>query len=359
MTRRRRQRGFTIIELMISLLVSSLLTILILSIFTRMSFAYREQQQVVQVQQVLSAARAALDKDAKLAGLYMAQGFTLAADWDAGQRVRRSPVRIFNSNTGPDEIAFYYADAATLAVVTDTVTPTRTTVSIDENPGLAVGDRIVMSTPRLVSSAIDATNDGKIMTYDACVLDITGIAGTTVSFAASAGGNDHCGLPVPSNPYPGPQGGTIIAKLVAHHWRIDRSSAARIELGALQLDPTGALGGIVDASFTDQAYGVVDLQLAAQFYDAGNRTWEPDEDQETKTAPILATAAFDPLLLLSVSVLARTTQRMEGVTTAATPALGDRPSESLPSANDGALLGQRVYRYLTFQADFRNTGVGQ
>lgn len=378
--RRHRQHGFTLIELMISLLVSSLLTFMILSIFTKMSSAYREQQQVVQVQQVITAARAALDQDAKLAGLYMAQGFTLPADWDAGQQVRRSPIRIVNHADGPDELGFYYADAETLAIVTDAVAPTRTRVALDENPGLVVGDRVVMSTPRLVASRIDATNDGKIMQYDACILEISAISGTTLTFASHAG-NLHCGAPIPATPYPGPQGGTIVAKLVSHYWRIDRSSASRIELGALQLDTTGALGGIVDTNFADMAYGIVDLQVATRFYDGdgsdtadpdtdGDREWESGDGQETATDPIAVASSFRAPLLMSISVLARTTTSMKGVVTAATPSftasgntdhntIGDRPSESLPSPTDAALVGNRVYRYTTFQVDLRNTGIGQ
>ncbi|MBP6847554.1 MAG: prepilin-type N-terminal cleavage/methylation domain-containing protein, partial [Kofleriaceae bacterium] len=50
---RRRQpgrRGFTLIELMIALTISALLIGMILSIFTRMSTAYRTQQYVADLQ---------------------------------------------------------------------------------------------------------------------------------------------------------------------------------------------------------------------------------------------------------------------------------------------------------------------
>ena len=40
-------------------------------------------------------------------------------------------------------------------------------------------------------------------------------------------------------------------------------------------------------------------------------------------------------------------------------ALGDRASVPLPSATDPRLMGNRIYRYLTFQVDFRNLGVGR
>jgi prepilin-type N-terminal cleavage/methylation domain-containing protein len=78
----RTQRGFTLIELMVALVVSSLLVGLILAIFSRMSLAYRGQQQIAGLQQVLAAARATIEADAKQAGFAMPQGFRFAGDTD-------------------------------------------------------------------------------------------------------------------------------------------------------------------------------------------------------------------------------------------------------------------------------------
>src|SRR5882672_2125557 len=104
------QRGFTLIELMVALLVSSLLVGMILAIFSRMSLAYRGQQQIAGVQQVLAAARAAVELDAKQAGLGMPQGFKTAIP---GLPAVESPVQVTNSNSGPDQIALFYADTST------------------------------------------------------------------------------------------------------------------------------------------------------------------------------------------------------------------------------------------------------
>ena len=86
-------RGFTLIELMVALLVSSLLVGMILAIFSRMSLAYRGQQQIAGVQQVLAAARATIELDAKQAGLGIPQGFKTAMTGATMQ----SPVKISNS----------------------------------------------------------------------------------------------------------------------------------------------------------------------------------------------------------------------------------------------------------------------
>ncbi|HEX7840261.1 MAG TPA: hypothetical protein VF469_22440, partial [Kofleriaceae bacterium] len=81
------------------------------------------------------------------------------------------------------------------------------------------------------------------------------------------------------------------------------------------------------------------------------------------------TLATPTLMQMSISLVARTDHDVEGIATRATPNLldPDHPNNSplgnrglipLPSATDPALQGQRIYRYITFQVDFRNLGVG-
>ncbi|MGE0549017.1 MAG: PilW family protein [Kofleriaceae bacterium] len=378
------QRGFTLIELMISLVISTLVVILILSIFNRMSFAYREQQQIVNVQKVLAAARSTFDHDAKQAGLKMSQGFTLAADFNAGSNVRRPPVRVVNNTTTPDEVGFYYADLDYQALVVGPAwtpaapAPTRLQVTIDRNPGFVANDLVVMSTPTEVASIIDATNDAKVIEYAACVLQIDTVAGTVITFKQNGSygraGNDHCQSPPV-------QSSTYLYKFVARYWRIDRTTTARQAMGALQLDTTGALLGVVNTNFQDQAYGVVDLQVSTYYYDGnatdtadpdsdGNRDWYSSEQQETNTNNLAVASSFLQPLVMSFSLVARTNATVEGIYTANSPTLtvasntnnntvGDRASVSLPSTTDSALMGLRIYRYITFQVDLRNTGVGR
>ena len=172
-----RVRGFTLIELMVALTVSSLLVGMILSIFSRMSLAYRGQQQIASVQQVLSAARAAFDTDAKQAGLEMPQGFSLASD-----TMLHSPVRQINSSSGPDQIAFFYADLTSQALIT---AGTWTSVTVDSATGFANNDVVVVSTAQAPVAGINPS-DAQIATFDACVLQIESIAGTTITFSQSA-----------------------------------------------------------------------------------------------------------------------------------------------------------------------------
>lgn len=364
--RRVAQRGFTLIELMISLTIGSLLVIMVLTIFSRMSFAYREQQQIVNVQQVLTAARTALDLDAKQAGLAMAQGFKLPTS-------RLSPVRIVNSSTGPDEVGFYYADPSVQALATTTGTPT--IVTFDSVTGFVPDEVVVLTNVTLVTSTINPT-DAKIAQYDTCILQIAAINGTIVTFSQAAPwgitSNGHCPNTIANT--------TMMYKFVAHYWRIDPS---RPGLGVLQRSDTGNLIPALN-DFQDMAYQFTDLQLATYFYDNdgvdtndpndtdGNRDWYSSTQMATFVADKVNTTDLflEQPLQIAISLVARTERDVEGVFTDATPALtvtgntnnnalGDRPSVALPSATDTTLQGNRIYRHTTFRVDLRNIGVGQ
>jgi prepilin-type N-terminal cleavage/methylation domain-containing protein len=370
-TTRRRMAGFTLIELMVSLVVSSLLSIMLLSIFSRMSFAFREHQDIVRIQQVLSAGRNALEADARQAGLAISQGFTISADLGTA---RHSPVRVVNSATGPDEVGFYYADPTVQAlVVAGPPVPSTTAVVVDDATGFAIGDLVVLSTAdtTTVGNSL-ADSDANLAQFTACIVKVATVAGSELGFETAGtwgnASNEHCAVPVANT--------TMVYKFVAHYWRIDPE---RPELGALQLDSTGAL--TATTAFEDQAYGIADLQAATYFFDGDAvdtndadsdplRDWQSSDQQTELTEPRAFASAFSAPLMMTMSLVARTTGNMEGVTTARTPDLvdpaevhhntiGDRASVALPSATDPRLGGNRIYRHLTFQVDFRNLGVGR
>ena len=369
-------RGFTLIELMIALLVSSLLVGMILAIFSRMSLAYRGQQQIAGVQQVLTAARAAIELDAKQAGLAMAQGFTAAPTGTTPQY----PVQVADSSTGPDRVAFFYADPATQALV-KTGDWTGTTLTVDSVDGFNPGDLIVLSTVDAMQAS-PYSNEAKITQYHACVVQIA-VGGVTTgppqiaiadASAVPWGGSAHCG--------PAPTTLIMVYKLVAHAYQID---PARPALGVLQQSPTGGLLG-KDEVWNDLAYGFTDLQTALRVVlppppglpgtdpDAdgdGYRDWYSGTNQEGINAvpPVAPMPDTAVLQQMTISLVARTDRDVEGIATANTPNLtrgsadnndlGDHASVPLPSTTDLALQGSRIYRYVTFQVDLRNLGVGR
>jgi prepilin-type N-terminal cleavage/methylation domain-containing protein len=382
---KRGQRGFTLIELMVALVVSSLLVGMILAIFSRMSIAYRGQQQIAGVQQVLAAARAAIEFDAKQAGLAMPQGFIY------NDGLVHQAVSVTNSSTGPDQVAFFYADPSAQAAVTAPLPGGwGGTFHVDSAAAFAVGNVVVVSTADLTTVGLNATTDGNIAKYSACVVRIASIAasppGDNITFSTTPPWNTtYCNsLPVPSAT-------TMIYLFAARGYRVDTSNATRAAIGPLQQSLNGGLLGVAD-TWVDLAYGFTDLQTSLQAYHGpatlvpppGDtldldtdplRDWYSDGLQDTLTltkavgvAPTLVTP--DGLLQISISLVARTDRNVEGIATSSTPALidpvrpanntlGDHPAVALPSATDPALQGARIYRYTTFQVDFRNLGVGR
>lgn len=367
-----RQRGFTLIELMVALVVSTLLVGMILSIFSRISLAYRGQQQIAGVQQVLAAARATIEIDAKQAGFAVPQGFRVAT----APTVKQWPVRIVDSATGPDQIAFFYADSSAQAVATvaSTTWAVNPTVTVDSATAFAQDDVVVLTNvDTTTNSSINAGVDPNIATYDSCVMQIATVAATVVTFNRNApwGRSD-------STQCAAPQIGTIMYKFVAHGYRIDPT---RPTVAALQQSPTGGLFA-TDAlnKWQDLAYGFTDIQTALQVFENGDLTDTPDPDadpqrdwysgalQGTQTGTDGSTPV-NPPLQMTISLVARTDRNVEGISTAATPALidplninnntlGNRPSVDLTTTTDPALQGAQIYRYITFSVDFRNIGVG-
>jgi prepilin-type N-terminal cleavage/methylation domain-containing protein len=381
----RGQRGFTLIELMVALLVSSLLVGMILAIFSRMSLAYRGQQQIAGVQQVLAAASAAIELDAKQAGLGMPQGFKTAM---AGSGAPQSPVQITNSNAGPDQIALFYADTSTQALVNTVPNPTSIT-TVDPPAGFTPAMLVVLTTPSTAANPLSppppATPLPDIATYDTCVLRIAAIdtPNKQVTFDAVAPWGsaleDHCTTRIP--------GRTMMYAFVAHAYRID-PTVARLPLGVLQQSQNGGLLSSLPGNletWNDLAYGFSDLQTAVRLYEPPpatdldhdgdvNRNWYSSAEQDAMTRAAVAPSGT-ALLGISVSLVAHTDRNVEGIATAATPSLigppppatlnaahnslGDRPSTVLPVVPPDPLLpGQRIYRWTTFQVDFRNLGVG-
>ena len=367
MKRRRSQRGFTLIELMVALIVSSLLVGMILSIFLRMSLAYRGQQQVANVQSVLAGARQMIEFDAKHAGLGMTKGFRLPAtanNWNA-------PVQVINNTVAPDELRIYFADLTVQSYVT-TIAPGFTSATVDDPAGFAINDVVVLSSADIsVVNPLAPGVDANLAIQDTCVLQISNITQPggvwTVDFSllppyGQGPTNSHCPA----------MGNAMMYKFVGRAYRIDQSRPVD---GVLQLSPSGA---ILPNDWQDLAYGFTDLQVATQFFDDDavdtadpdadpKREWYSSEGQEALTSPAVN---LTPVIQMTISLVSRTDRDVEGIATAATPelrvssnvlhnTLGDRAAETLPHATDLALQGNRIYRYTTFGVDFRNMAVGR
>jgi prepilin-type N-terminal cleavage/methylation domain-containing protein len=368
--RRQGRRGFTLIELMIALVVSSLLIGMLFAIFIRMSVAYRSQQQVAEVQGKLAAARAKIEQDAKQAGLRLANGFHMA---DLPATMLYPALRVTNGPNGaPDQIAFYYADPSVQAVARNPGACNQLQCdALDSTDGFQQDDVVVMSLAKY-----DAPDFPGLAKFDACVFQLASVGTNSFVFSTAdpwgtGPDNSHCLFTNdPANP-------RSFYKLAVRAWRIDPSRPAD---GVLQLSTMGALIGRDD--WQDQAYGFTDLQVATRFFELNDvidtpdpdddplRDWYSGTDQDNLTREATADEIKNrPPIQVSISLVARTERDVEGIASTSTPNLtaagnenyntiGDHGPVALPSTLP-TLTGNRIYRYTTFQVDLRNLGVGR
>ncbi|MCA9679302.1 MAG: prepilin-type N-terminal cleavage/methylation domain-containing protein [Kofleriaceae bacterium] len=359
---RRGERGLTMVELLVSMALVGLLVAMVFSIFTNMSLAYRTQAQVGELQQTLVAAQNLVLADVRQAGQRVPNGFT--APWDGMVHV---PVEIVDDANGPDELHVYYADAAAEARVVSLLGDQLTVVP----QVFEVGDVIVLSDPR------DPPNVDPVpaQEYDACVVRAVAVGGSTVTVDTSApwgtASLSHC-LAV-ATALASPPADTMAYRFVMRGYRID---PLRKELAVLQRSATA---GLVD-DWEDLGIGFTDLQVASRWYEAGDVVdvdgdgdpeldWYSGAEQEVKSAP--GFTGGTPLDV-TVSFVIRTTKRVAGITTAATPQLldpaspdhnpiGNRDAVQLEGVADSArpdeLRGDHVYRWSTTRADLRNLEV--
>jgi prepilin-type N-terminal cleavage/methylation domain-containing protein len=402
----RHAAGFTLVEIMIALVISTLLVAMIISIFTSMSAAYRTQQQVAELQQILQAAETTVETDVRQAGYGCAQGFT----WAGSPTIPVSALTVTDGGYGaqlPDQIAIFYGDPSAQAHVTDVVAPPWPSVDVDAvDPTWAIGDLVLFSvrdTMKLgnMSGNFEAgtrppeeppTSDtnseaANVPYYYACVLQIASISGTKITFSTAAPWGDatesQCAGPSGKL---GPTTAAMLFRFVARAYRID---PARKDLSVFQQSPSG---GLVANDWTDLGLGFTNFQVASRWYNfAGTdntdtdaddkRNWYSGSNQDTlTTADLLASyggtlSTLEVPLQVSVSFVVRTTRRVvDGTVTSATPELqdptnpdandvGNSPKVQLAGVSDSSrpqeLRGDNIYRYATIKIDTRNLGVNR
>jgi prepilin-type N-terminal cleavage/methylation domain-containing protein len=387
----RRQRGLTLIELMIAVVVSTLMIGLVFAIYVRISVAYRSQAIITELQQTVRAGRELLTVDVRQAGFGMATFRTATGAFGSTPISELTPLVIVNNNdgSGPDLVRAYYANARRQTRVIAVVDANADVQTADPSK-FAVGDVVAI----VAQSTPIPTEGAEIVVYRACVLRITGIAGTSVAFADDVAGapynntgNTHCrDNPAPPPVAEGPLdrvGGTnevLMMCFVARAYRVD---PARKDVSVLQVSASGELEA---GDWSDLGVGFTDLQLAARYSEPGDlvdldldgdptRDWYSSENQETPD-PTAERAASAVLTQVGIGLAVRTNREVSGVTSSRTPAFiddtnaqtvahnrfGDSPSIDLSVAP--ALLpiehrGDYLYRWTQTVIDVRNLGVGR
>jgi prepilin-type N-terminal cleavage/methylation domain-containing protein len=397
MNARRRQAGFTLIELMIALAISSILVLMVLGVFSRMSSAYRRQQQIASLQVVLSAAQNLIAQDARQAGYQMSEGFRLAS----APTILQRPVQIINNSTvagvSGDEARFFSADGSVQArVVTMQPGVPTASLTVDANPFLAPEIAVIVNTgTKTVEAGLNPGDDTRsIATFTACVVRVTPDGGIPNQLNVDTNppwgiaGNPHCDAVRDAHNNSGPTlNQTMIYRFRSRGYRVfarsyvNQFNGLTEDMNVLQLSPSGTL---VANDWQDLGIGFTDLQLAARIFTATDGDGDTDGDGNIKfdwysgaamqgnTSPIAVpvppnTAPF--VTRLTVSLAIRTDRSVDGVASTATPAfivagnvnfndLGDRPSVAVPVDGNGNPIGNRIYRFSTNRIDMRNTGAG-
>ncbi len=364
--RRRGEAGLTIVELMVSMALVGLLVAMVFSMFLQLSLGYRTSAQIGELQQTLIAAQTLVLGDVRQAGQRVPNGFRLATDG-----VTHWPVEILNNTAGPDELHVYFAETGEARVVA----LAGDQLEVADAAPFNDGDVILLADPQAAPPNVDPAPP---VVYDACVVRIADVAGNIITLDTAApwgsGTNSHCAAittAINTPPFD-----TIAYKFAMRGYRID---GTRKDLGVLQRSMTA---GLLD-DWEDLGIGFTDLQVASRWFEDGDAVGDPDDDgnpeldwysgdaQETMTAP--GAVAGVPIEL-TVSFVVRTSRRVVGVVSAATPTLrdpayvdnnpvGDRDAVLLEGVADASrpeeLRGDNVYRWSTTRVDLRNLEVRQ
>jgi prepilin-type N-terminal cleavage/methylation domain-containing protein len=378
------ERGFTLIELMVGMLLTGVVLSFIFIVSGKMSTAYFSQTQVAEVQQTLRTARAALAADVRQAGFFVSNGFRTAAFGDTAALVR--PLQIINNadGSGPDQIRIYYADAGAGSRVTSVDATARAYADVDSAAAFSAGDLVVLVNSA-IAGATEAGEAGEIV-YAACVVKVTSVTtGATerLNFAPSGtpynvANNPQCAEVATATNNEAPMPDTVVYRFVGRSYRIDPD---RKELAVLQGSPSGEME---EDDWTDLALGVTTIQVASRFVEEDDtvdldgdsdpeQDWYSSEGQEN-VDPTGERPAGAVITEIRVSLEARTQRGTRGVATASTASLtdednpdhnpvGDWSSVQLSGVADAdrpdGYAGDNIYRSAEALIDLRNLGVGQ
>ncbi|MDB4959004.1 MAG: hypothetical protein JWO36_6573 [Myxococcales bacterium] len=315
MTRRPRctQTGFTLIELMISLVIFSFVITGILSVAVTMTTGYREQRATVDME---GSVRVPMD--------FMADAIRQSCPGvpaidklqDAGTCVIGA-ISVTNSTTASDQLDVIYASGG---VVTSSRTPYgvgTTSLVVTDASQLAVGDYMVLSD----------TTQGHL-------IKITGISGTTLTLAAQC-----ATIALPAAGYPA---GALVIR--AQHAIF--SVGAVDGIPTLMMDPDAGGPSIAEPL----AEGVEDLQIAIGVDANGDNTITEvgaaagDDEWQYNVSGDAAIAGT--IRAVRITIVGRAVSALMGPATFIRPAAEDRAAAI---SNDG--YRRRVLRT---QVEIRN-----
>jgi prepilin-type N-terminal cleavage/methylation domain-containing protein len=395
---RRGERGITLIELMIAMVVGSILVGFVFDIHSRMTDAFRSQNNIGSLQQGIRAANELMARDIRQAGFMMPDGAFVASSFNpltspvvqvVGGNKLVSGLTIFNNPSTrndnemqPDRVHIFYADPNPVhqAVVVGDITPVSVGVNISSvfqfNDLLLFVRQDPVPRPHPLGGTMP-----NLTGYFACVVQVTGTSGVDspnghdqIFFdpgtAFNTATNDHCFVPGKEaivDPVPlGPNAPkTQVFRLIARAYQIN-TDPGRPAQGALEIHPSGGL----DGPWSTMGIGFVDLQVTQRRVEEVSDLADLDGDGNDRVDWYSSGGPFPAnshLTQVGVSLVARSVREVEGVVSATIPVLQDPgfPRAHNPLGDSGGpklrtnpeYRGDHVFRQSSMVVDMRNIGV--
>jgi prepilin-type N-terminal cleavage/methylation domain-containing protein len=155
-----RQEGFTIIELMIALVISAVVTAAVYGIFITQQKTYAIQSGVTDMQQNARAALMLMVRDLRMAGVDIGSSFSVQ-DY-AGTAMTASTTVIQGAGDDPDEITVVYATEPDTPAFVSTVSSN--VVTLTNASGFSAGDFVAFETVSNVYSITGVTSNDLTLT---------------------------------------------------------------------------------------------------------------------------------------------------------------------------------------------------
>lgn len=311
--RRRRLRGqggFTLVELMISLVLFSFAVAGVLAVAVSLVNGMREQKQAVNTETSARSAMSFMSEALRGAspGVPSGQIFTTETEGD-GSCALAQAVTVINSNTGPDEVTAIFAYGAVVTTAT-TALSTGNTLTVTDASQLAIGDWFVIT---------DFTTGH--------LYRITGKSGNDLTMASPT-----CASTSSYNP------GALVIRALRGRFYI----APLDGIPTLWMDPDGTS---TFAAGEPLAEGVEDLQISRGM-DTDNSgtvvesTGSDDEWEFSKVGD--TTALAGNLRALKIDLIARATNPVNGPGGFYRPALDDHAVSTTPDGYRRRILSSAI-----------------
>lgn len=317
---RNKNKGFTLIELMIAMAIVSLVMTAIVSAFISQQDSYDTQEQVAVMQQNGRAAMSAFSLDVRIAGFGIGSVSTSYYDTSGGGATAylQAITSYNNYSNGTDRIDICYSDPSCTAAIIDDMPDSSAILKVDTVSGFADGDLVII------------TNG-----TDASILEVTTVNTASLILQHNSGG-DTINPPGGHNIFPsgGYPPGSKLFKVRIKSYDIDFSDPSH---PMMRMDPDGPLG---NGAFQPFADNIEDLQFTYIFSDGDEANSADDTDGDD-------TNDHNDIRAVRINVLARTGRVMKHFA-------GNRPAIE---DNAAGATDQYRRRLLTSIIKVRNLGL--